>query len=419
MSSSTAQKVVGEMSQNLGLGIRNEFPIFKNGGVAYLDSAASSLKPRCVTERISHYLAFEHANIHRGAYKLSAEATENYEATRAKVAKFIGASDDRSIIFTKNSTEAINLVAFSYGEKLQRGDKILLTVLEHHSNIVPWQLLAERRGVKLEFAEINPDASLNLADFKEKLLAHRPKLVSFTAISNAFGSVLPVAELLEAAKKVGAKVLLDASQLVMHRALRVEEFGADFVAFTGHKMYGPTGVGVLYGKPDLLNDMVPYQGGGDMIERVTVEGSTWAEIPRRFEAGTPPIAEVIALGTAIDFINRIGLGQISQHESSMLHYGFEKLKAEPGVTVYGPINSGGEQSSILSFNVEGVHPHDLSTIVDSVGVQIRAGHHCAMPAMKALGLPWTARASVGIYTAESDFDALIEGIRKAKRMMNR
>ncbi len=385
--------------------------------LAFLDSAASSQKPQVVIERISKYLGLEHANIHRGAYELSSHATELYDRARIKVANFIGARRDRSIVFGKNATEVINLVANSFGEQLVAGDVVLLTLLEHHSNIVPWQLLAKRRGIKVEFASINPDATLNLDDMRSKIQNLKPKLVSITAQSNAFGSLLPIREVIEIAHKVGAKVLVDGSQYVVHEAVNMQELNADFFVFTGHKIYGPTGVGVLYGREEILESMSPFLGGGDMIEQVDVNGTTWAEIPRRFEAGTPAIAEVIALGTAIEFVESIGMNNITAHEIQLHSKALEMLQKEVGVELLGPYKKPGLQRSIIPFNVQGVHPHDLSTIVDSVGAQIRSGHHCAMPALKALGLHSTARASLAMYSDISDIEVLCEGIRKARRML--
>jgi cysteine desulfurase/selenocysteine lyase len=408
-------------NRQLGEKIRDRFPIFKSvpGHLAFLDSAASSQKPAVVIDRITHYLSVEHANIHRGAYRLSAYATEAYENARKKVASFLGAADERSIVFGKNATEAINLVAFSWGEKLNPGDRILLTTLEHHSNIVPWQLLAARKGLKIDFAAINPDATLNIEDFREKLIAGKPKIVSVIAQSNSFGALTPIEEIIAMAHGVGAKILVDATQYVVHAPVNVKDLDVDFLVFTGHKLYGPTGVGVLYGKPELFEQMGPFLGGGDMIEQVTVNGSTWAEIPRRFEAGTPAIAEVIGLKTAIDFVEEIGISNIAAHEQKVYEYGIEQLQRESGVELYGPYKTPGAQRSIIPFNVKGVHPHDLGTVLDSVNVQIRAGHHCAMPALKALGLQSTARASLAVYSDTQDIDALCHGIREARKIFSK
>ncbi len=411
-------------TKTLGLGIRSEFPIFSQSQrqLCFLDSAASSQKPKEVADRVATYLTHEHANIHRGAYLLSSHATELYENARLRVANFIGADSERSIIFTKNATEAINLVAHSYGELLNEGDTVLLTLLEHHSNIVPWQLLAKRKKINLQFVEINQDATINLEDLKSKIAKFKPKLLAITAQSNAFGTLIPLDIVMNIAKEQGTKVLVDASQKIVHSKINLKKLDPDFLVFTGHKLYGPTGVGVLYGRVSLLETMGPFLGGGDMIEKVTVEETTWAEVPRRFEAGTPPIAEIIGLATAIDFVEEIGFEAIEAHEKKVFTSAIELLRKEDGVTVYGPDNSGSDnslaaQSSIISFNIGGVHPHDLSTIADSFNVQIRSGHHCAMPAMKALGIHGTARASIAIYSDISDFEMLVQAIKKAKKLL--
>lgn len=405
----------------LGEAIRSEFPIFsgvRERRLSFLDSAASSQKPRIVIDRLTNYLSFEHANIHRGAYELSATATENYENSRKKIEQFIGCEEDGVVVFTRGTTESINLVARSLERELGPNDTILLTQLEHHSNIVPWQLAAARCGAKIEFAKINQDATINEADFFEKIQKFRPRIVSFVHVSNAFGTVLPIERYIAEAKACGALTLIDAAQSVPHRALSVAELGADFVAFSAHKMYGPTGVGALYAKRALLDIMEPYQGGGEMISRVTTTGSTWAEVPHKFEAGTPPIAEAIAFGTAVEFIESIGIERIAAHEERMVEYAIESLRQEPGVTLYGPTTSGKPQSAIVSFNVSGVHAHDFSTIADHFNVQVRAGHHCAMPALAQLGIHASVRASFGVYSCTEDVDALIEAVRQAKKLFS-
>jgi cysteine desulfurase / selenocysteine lyase len=402
------------------LSIRDNFPIFKSRSaskpLAYLDSAASAQKPKCVVDRLANYLSSEHANVHRGAYTLSAESTKSYDLAREKVASFIGASSPSSLIFTRGTTESINLVAHSLERWFRPGDVILLTLLEHHSNIVPWQLLSDRRGVKLVFADIHDDASLNLEDFQRKVALHNPKLVAMTQLSNAFGTVTPVSAMIQSAKSVGAKVLVDGAQGVTHQRVRMEELGADFYAFSAHKLYGPTGIGALYVAPGNYEVMEPFNGGGDMITTVTTEGSQWADPPRKFEAGTPSIAEAIAFGTAVDFLQVLGMDRVAAHEAKIFDEAYALLTQEAGVTVYGPRTTGGAQSSILPFTVEGVHAHDLATIADSMNVCIRGGHHCAMPALKRLGLPATARASIGVYTRISDFELLISAIRKAREI---
>lgn len=407
-------------SVKLGLKIRKYFPIYANtpSGLCYLDTAASSQKPSVVIDRVMHYYSNEYANIHRGAYRLSAESTELYEAARRKVSSFINAPSERSIIFTKNATESINLVANAYGNLLHEGDTVLLTQLEHHSNIVPWQLLSGRKKINIQFVKINHDATIDIKDLGSKLQTFKPKLLAITAHSNAFGVVTPLDKIMTMAADSGTKVLVDASQGVVHGGIDISLLNPDFLVFTGHKLYGPTGVGVLYGKLALLEEMNPFLGGGDMIEQVTMECSTWAEVPRRFEAGTPAIAEVIGLSAAIEFVESIGVSKIKKFEQELFAQALELLLKEDGVTLYGPCNPD-VHSSIISLNVNGVHPHDLSTIADSFNVQIRSGHHCAMPAMRALGLHGTARASIGLYSDISDFERLIEAIRRAKKLFSK
>ncbi|RIL04538.1 MAG: cysteine desulfurase CsdA, partial [Proteobacteria bacterium] len=390
---------MANLDRLFGKGIQPQFPIFtsnasKGASLHYLDSAASSQKPEVVIERLNRYLSFEHANINRGAYSLSAQATDNYENARATVAELLGAKQPDSIIFTRGTTESINLVSHAFENYFSQGDSILITLLEHHSNIVPWQLLAHRRKLNLVFAEISDHGELDLQDFVQKLRRFRPKLVSIAHTSNALGTVLPIAEAIAEAKKVNCRVVVDAAQAVAHTKLDVESLGCDFLAFSGHKMYGPTGIGVLYVRPDLYPKMEPFQGGGGMIQSVAIEGSTWAEAPQKFEAGTPAIGEAIALGAAVEFLRNLDLAAIEEYESALFHRAFEMLSSQVGVEVYGPAVKQGKQSSILSFNIKGIHPHDLSTVADTLNVYIRAGHHCAMPALKRLGVHSTARASL-------------------------
>lgn len=404
----------------LGVPIRAEFPIFAAGAkarpLAYLDTAASAQKPHGVIDRMSRYLSTQHANIHRGAYTLSAEATRMYDEARLCVARFIGAKDAREVIFTRGTTESINLVAHAYEKFLSAGDVVLLTVLEHHSNIVPWQLLAQRKQVRLEFVGITAQGEIDRADYENKVKTLRPKLVAMTHVSNALGTIVPIEEFALIAREAGAKVLVDAAQSAPHSVLNVTKLGIDFLAFSGHKLYGPTGIGVLFGRYSILEAMDPFMGGGDMIRSVAEQGSTWAEPPSKFEAGTPAIAEAIALGTAIEFIKAVGLEPIHHHEQKLFEFGLEKLRAESGVSVYGPAVHSKPQASILSFNVNGVHAHDLSTVADEFNVQIRAGHHCAMPLLKRLGIQSSARASLGMYSCRDDFEQLIEAIRRAKKL---
>jgi cysteine desulfurase / selenocysteine lyase len=401
--------------------IRTQFPLFSGENTVphYLDSAASAQKPAVVIERLSNFLKYEHANIHRGAYALSANATDNYEKAREGVAKFISANAS-SIIFTKGTTESINLVSYALQRSLKKDDKILVSLIEHHSNIVPWQLLKQRIGVDVVFSDITDDAELDLIKYKKNLLEYKPKIVAICQVANSFGTVMPLEEIIFEAHKVGALVLVDAAQSIQHKAIDVKKLDADFLVFSGHKIYGPTGIGVLYVKPGIEERLEPFQGGGDMISNVSIEGSTWAEFPQKFEAGTPPIAEAIALGSAVDFVSSVGLSAIEQHERELFIQAWELLSKEEGVVLYGAAKkhgtSSGKQVSIIPFNVTGIHPHDVSTIVDSLNVQIRAGHHCAMPALKRLGLESSARASIGMYNQIEDFQVLVEGIRKAKKM---
>lgn len=406
-------------SQPLGAAIRGLFPLWGSAErrtPAFLDSAASSQKPSVVIDRISRYLGHEHANIHRGAYKLSSHATELYEAARKITARFINAASSSEIIFTRGTTEAINLAAYSLGESIKPGDFILLTLLEHHSNIVPWQIMAERKQAKIVFADLEPDGSLNLDSFYSLLKKHRPKVAAMTQTANAIGALPPVKEMAAAAHKEGAIVLVDAAQSAPHSIVDVQDIGADLLAFSGHKVYGPTGIGVLYGRRELLDVMPPFMGGGDMIETVSTSGSTWAKVPQKFEAGTPPIAEAIGLGAALEFMMDIGRERIAQHEHALLKKSFEMLSSEPGVTIYGPIAAGKPHGALLTFNVNGVHPHDLATIADSVGAQIRSGHHCAQTLLNRLGLNSTARLSFGVYSDNSDLEILIESVRRAKKI---
>lgn len=403
--------------------IRQHFPIFEESErevgrpLAYLDTAASSQKPREVIDNLSRSLLLEHANIHRGAYSLSARATERYEAVRLTIAKAINARSDRSIIFTRGTTESVNLAARSLEGWFNPGDVIVLTMLEHHSNIVPWQLLAERRGLKVVFAAIKEDASLDLDDFIEKVRTLKPRLVSFSLHSNAFGTVTPVDDMVAVCREVGAVIFHDAAQAIVHGDVDVQRLDSDFLAFSGHKVYGPTGAGILYVRPEMYRHMEPFMGGGDMISSVTIEGSTWAEPPQKFEAGTPAIAEVLALGAAVEFVDRIGRKEVQSYEQKLFLEAWELLRKE-GLTLYGPANNGGAQSSIIPFNVPGVHPHDIATIADTFNVQLRAGNHCAMPALRKVGLYSTVRASIGVYTQLEDFEQLVDALRHARKILS-
>jgi cysteine desulfurase/selenocysteine lyase len=398
---------------------RGLFPFFTEGpGGCYLDSAATTQKPSVVLDTLRDVLINHNANVHRGAYRLSAVATEMYDEARRKIARYLGATSERSIIFTRGATEAINLVAYGAESLFQPDDVILVTLLEHHSNIVPWQMLAKRRGLKVAFTEITPDGQLDLNDFKAKLSALKPKLVACTQLANSLGTITPIEEVVRLAKASGAMTLVDGAQGVTHLGVNVEQLGCDFYVCSGHKMYGPTGIGVLYGRPERLETLQPFQGGGDMISYVSVEGSGWAEVPQRFEAGTPAFPEAIALGAAVDFLSRFSRAEINAHEIDLVKSAIDRLKGEPGITLHGPGVVGGAQTSVCSFTIDTVHPHDFATIADTHNVQIRAGNHCAMPTLRKLGVPATVRMSFGIYSCESDFQAVVSAVREARKMFS-
>jgi cysteine desulfurase/selenocysteine lyase len=397
--------------------IRADFPIlsksFKGKPLIYLDSTASAMKPRQVIDEESRVYEEEYANIHRGVYYLSAKATERYEQSRKTVQKFLGAKHAREIIFTRNTTESINLVASSYGRKfLKEGDEILITGLEHHSNIVPWQFLVEEKGVVLKVVPVEEDGSISLQKYAE-LLTPRTKLVAAAHISNVLGTILPVAEMIRLAHEAGAKVLLDGAQAVMHQAVDMQALDVDFYAFSGHKLYGPTGIGVLYGKEELLNAMPPYQGGGDMIASVSFEKTTYAPLPAKFEAGTPAIAQAAGLAAAIDYVNSIGLDRIKAYEDELLAYATIRLNQLEGLRIIGTT---AKKASVVSFVLDYAHPHDIAQIFDSAGVSIRAGHHCAQPLMTHFKVPATARASFGMYNTKAEIDALVDAVRKVEEM---
>jgi cysteine desulfurase/selenocysteine lyase len=397
--------------------IRADFPIlsksFKGKPLIYLDSTASAMKPSQVINEESRVYEEEYANIHRGVYYLSAKATERYEQSRKTVQKFLGAKHAREIIFTRNTTESINLVASAYGRKfLKEGDEIVITGLEHHSNIVPWQFLVEEKGVVLKIVPVEEDGSISLEKYAA-LLTPRTKIVAAAHISNVLGTILPVAEMIRLAHEVGAKVLLDGAQAVMHQAVDVQELDVDFYAFSGHKLYGPTGIGVLYGKEELLNAMPPYQGGGDMIASVSFEKTTYAPLPAKFEAGTPAIAQAAGLAAAIDYVQSIGLDRIKAHEDELLAYATTRLNQLEGLRIIGTTAN---KASVVSFVLDYAHPHDIAQIFDSAGVSIRAGHHCAQPLMTHFKIPATARASFGMYNTKAEIDALVAAVRKVEEM---
>ena len=396
------------------LDVRDEFPVFAaNPGLVYLDSAATSQKPRRVIERLNRFYADENANIHRGVYALSAEATAMYDRARATVARFIGAALPREVIFTRGTTEGINLVAQAWGRSsLKAGDEIVVTEMEHHSNFVPWQVLAQATGAVLRVAPVNDAGELDLGAMN-RLITPRTRMVAVTHLSNVLGTINPVRQIADLAHAAGALVLVDGAQSVAHGAVDVQALGCDFFAFSGHKLFGPTGIGALYGREALLEQMPPWQVGGGMIGAVSLEGTTWADVPMKFEAGTPPIAEAIGLAEAIGFVEALGTGAIAAHEAELLTHATERLSHIPGVRLIG---TAAHRASVVSFTLEGVHPHDLGTILDELGIAIRAGHHCAQPLMRRFGVPATARASFSVYNTPEDVEALGRGIERARAL---
>ena len=393
--------------------IRKDFPIFETG-IAYLDSANTSQRPKQVTGAMMEYFEKYNANIHRAAYRIAEEATVHYEATREKVRAFINAASTKEIVYTRGTTEAINLVAYSWGRKnIKAGDLIVLTILDHHSNIVPWQILAAANGANIEYVDIDEKGELRQDQFAE-MLTRGPKLVAFNLISNAMGTINPAHEMVAAAKKAGATVLVDGAQSTPHQPVDVRALGCDFYAFSGHKMLGPTGAGILYGRRELLEAMDPFMAGGDMIRTVRLEGTTYHDLPWKFEAGTQAIAEVIGLGAAVDYLDELGMDAVRAHELEVTEYAYEAMSEVEGLTVYGPPPS--RRAGVISFSLDGIHPHDLATIADRDQVCLRAGHHCAMPLMTRLGLAATARASFYVYTLKSDVDRLVSSIKEAQRI---
>ena len=393
---------------------RDAFPLL-TGGLAYLDSAASAQKPKVVLDRMRQFYETSYANIHRAVYPLSEAATEAYEGARARVARFVGAQSPDSIVFTRNATEAINLVANSFGSRLKRGERILVTMLEHHANIVPWQLLRDRLGLELLVAPIDDAGDLDLAAL-DRLLAQEPKLVAVTAASNVLGTRTPIRDVVARAHRAGATVVVDAAQAAPHGAIDVVAWDCDFLAFTGHKLYGPDGVGALYGKPALLAAMPPWQGGGDMIRSVSFAHTEFADPPQRFEAGTPPIGPAIGLAAAIDFIEAIGWDRITAHDRALTRYTLDRLREIPGIRAIGAPR---ERIGIVSFTLDGVHPHDVGSLLGERGVCVRTGHHCAQPLMDHLGLPGTVRASFGVHNDAADIDRLADALVAARQILAR
>ena len=397
--------------------IRDDFPILhrlvRGRPLVYLDSAATTQKPRAVLDALARYYAHGNANIHRGVYVLSEEATAAYDAARAKVQRFLNAAASREIIFTRNATEGINLVAQSFGRRnVGPGDEIVITHMEHHSNIVPWQLLCEQVGARLRVAPIDDTGTLQL-DELERLIGPRTRLVSVVHLSNSLGTINPVRDIVEMAHRCDVPVLIDGSQAVYHMPVDVQALGCDFYVFTGHKLYGPTGIGVLYGREALLEQMPPYQGGGDMIRSVTFEKTTYADLPHKFEAGTPHIAGAVGLGAAVDYVQRIGFEAVAPHEADLLAYGTAALSEVKGLRLIG---TAANKASIVAFVMKGAHPHDVGTIVDTEGVAIRTGHHCTQPIMDRFGVPATARASVAMYNTRGEIDVLVHALERVREM---
>ena len=399
--------------------IRSDFPILGREvrpGVplVYLDSTATTQKPRQVIEAVDAYYRETNANIHRGIHTLAEESTYKYEQARLKVAEFIGAPSPRQIIFTRNATESLNLVVQTWGRaNLNPGDLVILTEMEHHSNLVPWQMLSAERGFRLEFIPVTQEGLLDLEEYR-RLLEMGPRMVSFTQMSNVLGTINPAAEMIRLAHEAGAIVMVDGAQSVPHLPVDVQELDADFLAFSGHKMCGPTGIGVLYGKKNLLQEMPPFLGGGDMIKRVQLRSFVPNEIPYKFEAGTPAIGQAIGLGAAVDYLQSIGMAKIAEHEHEIIRYTLERLEEIPGVEVFGPPAE--YKGGVASFLVKGIHAHDVSQVLDSGGVAVRAGHHCAMPLHEKFGLPATTRASFYLYNKMEEVDRLVEGIYTAKKI---
>ena len=392
--------------------VRADFPILqekiRNKPLVYFDSAASSQKPQVVIDTIAHVYTHDYANIHRGVHTLSVRATDQFEGAREKVRAFINAASEKEIIFVRGATEAINLVAQSFGRsQLKAGDEIVISAMEHHANIVPWQMLCQQIGTVLKVAPMNQKGELIFEEF-EKLLGENTKLVAITHMSNALGTINPVEKIVAAAHAKNIPVLLDGAQAIPHMPVDVRALDCDFYVFSGHKLYGPSGTGVLYGKKALLEAMPPYQGGGDMIRTVTFEKTEYAALPHKFEAGTPAIAEVIGLGAAIDYVNSIGMNNIAAYEHELLAYATEQAEQIKGLNIIGQAEHKG---GILSFTLDHIHPHDIGTMLDSLGIAVRAGHHCAMPVMDFYGVPATARASFGMYNTHQEIDVLMQGIK--------
>jgi cysteine desulfurase/selenocysteine lyase len=393
--------------------VRADFPILSRTvhgkPLVYLDNAATTQKPQCVIDALVRFYTEDCSNIHRGVHELSERATAAYEQTRSRIRRFINAAEEREIVFVRGATEAINLVAQTFGRmRLAAGDEVVISALEHHSNIVPWQLVCAERGARLRVAPIDERGEI-LIDELEKLLGPRTRMLAVSHVSNALGTVNPVARIVELARRRGIPVLVDGAQAVPHMKIDVRALDCDFYAFSGHKMYGPTGIGVLYGKARHLEDMPPYQGGGDMIASVTFERTEFAKLPHKFEAGTPSIAAGIALGAAVDYLEKLGMDAVARYENELLRYATEALASVPGLRIIG---TAAHKAGVVSFVLDGIHPHDIGTILDQEGVAVRTGHHCAQPVMDFFGVPATARASLALYNTRAEIDALVAGLRK-------
>ena len=401
--------------------VRAQFPIFReprDKPLLYLDSAATSQKPDTVLAAMDHYYSRFNANIHRGVYRIAEEATAAYEDARRRVAAFIGAPSTREVIFTRNSTEAINLVAYAWARPfLKPGDAVLLTEMEHHSNIVPWHILAAERDIELRFIPVTPEGELDLSALPRLLADGRVKLVGIVHVSNVLGTINPVAEIARLAKAAGATVLVDASQSVPHMPVDVRALGADFVAFTGHKMLGPTGIGVLWGRRELLEAMPPFLGGGEMIREVKLSGSQWNELPWKFEAGTMAIAEAVGLGAAVEYLEALGMDAVIAHDRELATYALARLAEVPGIRLLGPAAE--KRGGVVAFTLGDIHPHDIATVLDHDGIAVRAGHHCAMPLHEKLGIPSSARASFHCYSLAEEVDALVKGLHRAYKIFAR
>ena len=413
---SQAQSIFNKSAYDIGR-IRADFPILTREvhgkPLIFLDNGASAQKPRQVIDAMRDIYEAEYANVHRGAYYLSEKATERYEGARDIVQRFLNARSRQEIVFSKNVTEAINLVAYSYARRvLEPGDEIIITDMEHHSNIVPWQLMRDERGLVLKYVSCTDDGEFRIEDLA-KQITPKTKLISLTHVSNVLGTVLPIKEVAKLAHDNGAKLMVDGAQAVMHMPVDVQDLDCDFYAFTGHKIYGPSGIGVLYGKAELLETMPPFLAGGDMISTVSMEKSTWAALPAKFEAGTPPIAEAIGLGVALEYVSSVGLEGIAAHEIDLLTYATQQLSSIDGLRIIGTAPG---KTSVISFIMDSAHPHDISTIIDRAGVSVRAGHHCAQPLMDRMGVPATTRASFGMYNTRDEVDTLVAALDSVREL---